>query len=241
MIIVTIIQLGPLRVGLKLTTVVDRANRAQQSYFFRLGDSVESTGEPDAEQGRYTFDRLASRLATRRDENTQLLVGVTDHAVHDEMFSAVAKDLSCIIVSTDDIQTVLKTDGTTDTGYVLFEIAAQLLTIEYRRLSEERFPPTECGAPWHRERRRCIFYWDEERQHTGQKMLEPGLCPPCDAALDRTNVAASFSTAAIGIAKSGLQPIQAWFRRKIANPWVVALTSALASALASIVIWKIIG
>ena len=223
MVNVNIVQLGPLPAGLKLRSVVNRANGAQQSYFFSLVDPVESTGDPDAEQGQYSFDRLASLLATRSQDGITVLVGVTDHPVYPEMFSLVSKNLSCIIVSTADVRGILDSDRTTATGYVLFEMAAQLLTIEYRRLSRERFLPTECGAPWHRERRGCVFDWDEERKHTGEKMLEPTLCVKCTAALDQANVAASFSTAAIRIAKSGLQPIRAWFRRCSSNPWVVAI------------------
>ena len=149
------------------------------------------------------------------------MVGVTDHPVYDELFSAVARDLSCIIVSTADIGNVIDADRTTAAGYVLFEIAAELLTIEYRCLTTERFDPAECKAPWHIARRSCIFDYDDERQHTGGKMLRPQLCEECKLRLRNAGVALSIERAVLRIARAGLAPFRAWLRRAVPRGWAM--------------------
>ena len=156
-------------------------------------------------------------------DQTQLLVGVTDHALYDEMFSAVDETLSCVIVSTADIQEVIEADRTTASGYVLFEIAAELLTIEYRHLTKQSSSPTTCEPPWHKVRRSCIFDYDEQRKHTGSKMLAPTLCPQCESLLNEAGVAPSIKLAATRIAKAGLAPIRAFLRRLVLNSWFTLL------------------
>ena len=210
---VLIVPLGQLPEGLDLARVVKRANKAQKHYSFSLGEELEVATDPDADEEQYTFHTLAVRLGARRDSATQLLVGVTDYGVYDELFSAVDNDLSCIIVSTADIQKLIDADRTTTAGYVLFEIAAELLTIEYRRLTKKSFDPTECGAPWHMVRKSCIFDYDEERKHTGKKMLKPNLCRRCKSQLGDVGVASSIESAALRIASTGLTPFVAFVRR----------------------------
>ena len=199
--------------------MVRRANRAQKYYSFSLGEALSVPTDPDADDGQYTFGALADRLDARLDDGMQLLVGVTDHRVYDELFSAVGKNLRCIVVSTADIRDVIDGDRTTAAGYVLFEIAAELLTIEYRRLTNERFDPTECATPWHKSRQSCIFDYDEEREHTGEKMLQPRLCPECESLLWRAGVASSIKTAALRMASAGLRPFLAFARHVVLGRW----------------------
>ena len=231
---VRIVQIGPLDEGLDLGRVAKRANKAQEQYEFALGDVVNVTTEPDEGDSQYSFEALAERLYVRREDGTQLLVGVTDLHIFDELFSAVDEQLSCVIISTADIQDVIDGDRTTPGGYVLFEIAAQLLTIEYRRMAKWTCPPTTCGKPWHNTRQACIFDYDEERQHTGKKMLKPRLCPECKAILWKAGVASSIEAAALKIAGTGVTPIRTFVRRVLLHRWFT-VSAAFAAGKLSLV------
>ena len=139
-----------------------------------------------------------------------------------KLFSALSPgDLSCIIVSTADIGNVIDADRTTAAGYVLFEIAAELLTIEYRCLTTERFDPAECKAPWHIARRSCIFDYDGRNGSTpAVKMLRPQLCEECKLRLRNAGVALSIERAVLrNRGARGLAPFRAWLRRAVA-PWL---------------------
>ena len=194
---VRLVELGPMRDGLDLARVAKRANRAQSLYHFLVGEPLSVPTEPDAGDGQYTFQELAGRLTVRGVGSAQLLVGVTDHSIYDELFSAVDEDLSCILISTADIGDVIDADRTTAAGYVLFEIAAELLTIEYRRLTNQKSDPTTCELPWHIVRKSCIFDYDSERKHTGEKMLKPDLCAACRSRLRDAGVAPSVEAATL--------------------------------------------
>ena len=226
---VRIVPLVPVRNGLDLDKVVRWANKAQEYYSFSLDEALGVTTDPDAEDEQYRFETLAARLDARSNDGTQLLVGVTDVHVYDELFSAVDQPLRRIIVSTADIRNVIDGDRTTAAGYVLFEIAAELLTIEYRRLTRETFDPTECAAPWHRARQSCIFDYDEEREHTGEKMLQPKLCPTCKSKFWNAGVAESITNAALRMASSGLRPFDARVRRIVLSRWYTLVAGIVAS------------
>ena len=221
---VRIVKLGPIPEELALARVAKMANRPQEQYYFTVGDDLGVMTEPDAEREQYTCGTLAERLGVREGDGADLLVGITDHRVYDELFSAVTEDLTCIIVSTADVRDVIDTDRTSMAGYVLFEIAAELLTIEYRRLARTGFDPTVCGLPWHLVRKSCLFDYDDERKHTGEKILKPHLCAACQSLLRDAGVAPSIERAALRIAGAGLAPVRALLRRWALHRWFALVT-----------------
>ena len=225
---VRLVALGPLREGLDLARVAKSGNKAQALYHFVLGDPLTVIANPDADEGQYTFEALADRLAVRQVGSAQLLVGVTDHSIYDELFSAVDEDLSCILISTDDIREVIDTDRTTAAGYVLFEIAAELLTVEYRRLTGQKSDPAACELPWHVVRKSCIFDYDSERKHTGEKMLKPDLCDACRSRLRDAGVPPSVEAATLRLARAGLAPVRTAVRRLVLHRWFALVAGFIA-------------
>lgn len=225
---VKIVQLGPLHGHLNLREVASKANGSQAHHVFHWDDdAILHLKDPTEDSGRqYSFAALADRLGSKRGADAEVLVGVTDHPIYDELYSAVTSDLRCIVISTADIEEVIDAESTSVAGYVLFEISAQLLTIEYRRLARIMPDPEKCCEPWHLERRSCMFDYDEERKHTGKKMAAPSLCKTCQALLYEAGVAESLQIDTLHIAKAGMTPILTVLRIVAKNPMALILFGA---------------
>lgn len=225
---IKVVQLGPLHEQLNLRGVVNKANRSQGQYIFHLADPLEYLEESTEDEGQYKFDLLADHLQRKRGSDTaQVLIGVTDHAIHDQMFSALSSDFTCILISTADIEEGTITQKTSMAGYVLFEIGAQLLTIEYRRLREIKSEPEECAEPWHKERRTCLFDWDEERKHTGQKIASQKICVLCNSLLSKAGVGQTLIDATTGLARAGLTPVRTFLKNQVRAPIIMLISGAL--------------
>ena len=130
---VRVVRVGPLVAACEVAWLVRAASRSQQFYHFEVGDPVQSLGAPD-EDGAYRIDDLIDILVKSRAEaDGAILVGIVDAEMGDECFSAVNRENDCILVSIDGVQPILEKTRTTLQGYVLVEVAAQLLTIAYRQ------------------------------------------------------------------------------------------------------------
>ena len=86
-------------------------------------------------------------MKSRAEADGAILVGIVDATMGDEYFSAVNRDNYCILVSIDGVESILEKTRTTLQGYVLVEVAAQLLTIDYRQRADISVDPDECGPP----------------------------------------------------------------------------------------------
>lgn len=234
---VRIVQLGrPLHEQLSLKEVVNKANRSQSHYIFHVADSLEYLDEPTEDDGsQYKFDVLAALLQSKRGSDTaQVLIGVTDHEIYDQIFSAVNSDLTCILISTADIDEDNVIQKTSAAGYVLFEIGAQLLTIEHRNLCNIKSNPEDCAKPWHKERRTCVFDWDEERKHTGKKIASPKICEMCRALLYKAGVAESLIDATTSLVRAGLTPIRTFLKNQARDPVITLILGALLGNVAGL-------
>ena len=203
---VEIVPLGPISHEQIIDTAVRRANRGQRNYRLAVGEPVVSLGGPDG-RGRYRFAHLAERMiAARQSSNTDILVGVIDQPLCDELFSGTDRESLAIVVSLDSITDLLQSTGKSPADYLLVEIGAQLLTIEYRRATGLQVDAEHCALPWHRETRSCIFDYCDDRPQSSKKMMEPQLCSACRAALEKANVRHSRVAAAVRIVQRGVDP-----------------------------------
>ena len=211
---VSFVQMGPRDLDRKcdLTHVVKLANRCQEHFEFTVSDPIQSLGNPLAD-GSYTVDILVDVLLNNRVESDEtVLVGVVDSEVGDKVFSCLDRKNRCIIISIDDVDSILKSTSTTLTGYVLVETAAQLLTLEYRRRTNISIDPDNCGDPWHEETRECLFYYCEKREHSGKKLMAPKMCLACQALFDKANMPQSVLMAGTKIFDEG---VRRTFRRSL--------------------------
>ena len=109
-------------------------------------------------------------------------------------------------MSLTNIADTLQRTRRTPADYVLVEIAAQLLAIEYRRLVELKPDPEDCALPWRRETRACVFDYCDNRADTGKKLMEPKLCDHCRAVLGDAHVRQSVIDASVGMVRSAVAP-----------------------------------
>ena len=202
---VRVVRMGPLVPACDVARLVHAANRSQAFYPFEAGDPVQSLGIP-SEDGAYRIDDLIDILVKSRAEaDREILVGIVDATMGDEYFSAVNRDNYCILVSIDGVESILEKTGTTLQGYVLVEVAAQLLTIDYRQRADISVDPDECGPPWHGDTRQCLFDYCEKRDHSGKKLMAPNLCVGCRASLEQANVPQRVLAAATELFNKGIK------------------------------------
>ena len=203
---VTLVQMGPLVPNFDLEKVRHMANKAQKVFTFTVGDQITTVGSTDRDE-QYKFNDLSQTLKQRSEEDINVLIGVIDSKIHNELYSGVDGDNQLIIVSLADIRNMLQLSRKGYNDYVLCEIGAQLLAIEYRRIRSISFDPEECGVPWHEETLSCLFDYDENRDHTYKKLMSPKLCAKCKALLAEANVGMSVQTACVNIVKAGLRAV----------------------------------
>ncbi len=206
MVNVQIIKMGPLPKEISIHRIMKRGNKAQNYYSFGVGDELTALGGSD--DGRYTADHLLELLEQNRGSAAiDVLIGVADCQIHDDLFSTVDENNKCIIISTqaNDIRGMVKKIPTTIEAYVLVEIGAQLLTIEYRRATNTAADPEESVLPWHEETKTCVFDYSDDFEHTGKKLIAVSLCESCKALLTETNIRFSVKSACIDIVNSGVK------------------------------------
>jgi hypothetical protein len=204
MVDVEVIHMGAPFHELNLAEVVKIGNLAQQHFRFISGDKILHLGDPD-EDGRYGVSQLIDLLEARKKGNAaRIFVGVIDSPLQDELFSAVDSTNSHIIVSIDDIAGILSTSNKACVDYVLFEIAAQLLTIEYRRSIGKCAPPEECHDPWHKETRSCVFDYCDYRPQTWKKLISLHLCDECRMLLSSPDIQ-TVMTACLDLVKKAVR------------------------------------
>jgi len=154
---VQIIQLGSLTPSLNLKGVARFANKTQTHFQFISGDPIEHLGDPD-DEGKYKVRDLGTLLETRRNQGSvDVAVGVVDSPLYYELFSGVDTTNNNIVISTVPFEELPAAVKIPIDAYILVEIAAQLLTIEYRRQNNIGVEPEECASPWHGKTRSLSF------------------------------------------------------------------------------------
>lgn len=203
---VQLVGMGPLPSGLNLGKVVRVANKVQHHFCFVMGDPINNLGEPDADGG-YRVANLAGLLEKRRQAaRAEVAIGVVDSQVLIELFSGVDKESKNVVISTDAMADILARTKNSLAAYVLMEVAAQLLTIEYRQQTNMSAEPEDCAIPWHNEMKSCLFDYCNERSQIGKKLIAPTLCAACDAALESANIRKSVKEACLKIVKEAVRP-----------------------------------
>ena len=174
--------MGPPIPELDLSKVVSMANKSTDIFNFSLGDRINTVGSPD-QDGQYGFSYLADNLkGNRAEKDLDVLIGVIDSQIYDELYSSTDEDNKCIIISVKNVKSILDRARKSYTDYLLCEIGAQLLAIELRRTKKNiSIVPEDCGQPWHKETKSCLFDYDENRDDTFKKLMSPQLCTKCKA------------------------------------------------------------
>jgi len=104
-------------------------------------------------------------------------------------------------------------------AYVLVQIAAQLLTIEYRRASNTAADPEDCEPPWHGETKSCVFDYSDVTEDTGKKLIAPQLCESCKSLLAKKNIRQSVISACMRIVDLAVRPkVHTLIRDLIGSP-----------------------
>ena len=104
---VQMVWMGSEYPGLNLNDVVRVANKAQQTFQFTVGYKIETVGVQDKD-GQYSFGHLARLLKkTRRVDDVEIIVGVIDAMIYDELFSTTDEDDTCVIISVNDVDGIL--------------------------------------------------------------------------------------------------------------------------------------
>ena len=229
---VQILGMGPLVPGLKLEDVVGVANSAQNSFEFSVGVPIETLGTADKDDGQYFFDSLENLLEeNRRNDDVDVLVGVIDEQIDDELFSSINKECSCIIISVAGVDEILERSDKTYADYVLCETAAQLLALKYRKHSGIHADPKECEKPWHRQPKICLFDYDETRRHTYKKLMFPKLCKPCEALFEDANFPGPIKDDCVKLVEKGLKPWLSALRETVKSIWFLILTPVLLAGI----------
>src|SRR5882762_5720488 len=130
---VEIVQMGSPIHSLNLQAVSRTANRVQSHFNFVVGDPINTIGEPYTDDGEYKVADLAGLLERRSQNEVESEVGITDAPLCEEFFSGVDSASKHIVISLAPIENLLPRINKSKADYVLLEIAAQLLTVEYRR------------------------------------------------------------------------------------------------------------
>jgi hypothetical protein len=201
---VEIVQMGPPIHDLNLRGVARTANRVQNHFIFDVGDPINTIGEPCTNEGEYKAGDLAILLEKRRQDGAEFEVGITDVPLFDELFSGVDNASRNIVISLAPIESLLPRINKSKADYVLLEIAAQLLTTDYRRQADLSVEPEVCALPWHKETRSCVFDYCDNPPETLKKLMAPKLCSVCRSLLESANIRESVITACLNIVKKAV-------------------------------------
>jgi len=202
--IVEIVQMGPLPHDLNLRIVTKTANKVQDHFQLVLGDPINHLGQPNSD-GEYKVADLAVLLETRRHQSdAELEVGITDAPLCEGLFSGVDNASNNIVVSLAPMETLLPRINKSKADYVLLEIAAQLLTTDYRRQTDLSVDPEVCALPWHKETKSCVFDYCDNPPETLKKLMAPKLCSECRSMFETANIRESVITACLNIVKKAV-------------------------------------
>lgn len=180
-------------------------------YCFGVGYPIASIGDPD-QDGQYSFKPLTRLLQKTKDE-ADIVVGVIDEPLFEDLFSTVDEDCRCIVISTWNVEGILGPSGKNHADYVLCETAAQLLAIDYRKRKEFfTANPQKCELPWHKETRSCLLDYDEERRQTYKKLMSPQLCKKCKVLLEEATVPQPAQDVCVSIVKKGIRRVRSAVR-----------------------------
>jgi hypothetical protein len=182
---VIIVGLGPVSRRVNLTRVVSRLNRAQREYTFDLDDPLLNLPPPTMANptGNYLPQYDAKELFGYLDRHRaspqadSIVFGVIDSKVFDDLYSTIDCDnrYGVVSVRTSSLTDVLAESRKTIEQYVELEISAQLLAIQYRRRATIHADPSQCAAPWHIDRRDCLFDYYGLSKGNVQKLIAPRL------------------------------------------------------------------
>jgi len=200
---VQIIQVGGGDPIISLKLVRRIASMVQCYYNFHVGDAITNLGNP-MDDGLYSIKTLLNVLIDNRHSNeVSITVGITHCKLQYEMMSAVDPDNKAILITTDPdtIKEFIEDVKSNPTAYVLFELGAQLLTIDYRRRTNLKVDSEECDLPWHPQPKGCVFDYCDNPRDTRMKLIKPNICDECTSYLESANVGGSAISACEKIIK----------------------------------------
>jgi hypothetical protein len=182
-----LVAFGDISHHLDVKRLAKRLNRSSPAFCFTALQSVTDIPVPTmppAKSGtsspQYAADALFALLRSHGSSRTfDILVGIIDSEIYDEMFSLLdpANRLILISTRTPHIQTILAKSNRTFYNYVGLEIAAQLLCALYRLKVGIQTRPEECQPPWHIERLNCLYDWYGMSPANVTKLLRPRISP----------------------------------------------------------------
>lgn len=205
---VQLIQVGQADLDVNLKEIMRLANKVQSQYDFFIGDQLTKLGDPLGDSGNYLPKTLLDLLISNRsDDANAITVGITYVPLHEEILSTVDQNNQAVLVTThpDLTEPFLSRVKTNPTQWVMFEIAAQLLTIEYRCRTKIQIDPQDCGLPWHKELSSCIFDYNDVIADTSKKLMSPDVCSTCEYNLDKANIGDSVRSAIKSIINRALR------------------------------------
>lgn len=236
---VLVISLGPAQERVGLRGLVKLLNEVQDQYEFAVGDDLLNLPPPSRprEDGRndppqYAAKDLFEYMKKHREAGETVLVGVIDSEVYNELFSATDADNSAIVVSmrVDGLPRLLKLTRKTWEQYVALEIGAQLLAIQYRRNAALSADPEECEAPWHVDRRNCLFdYYGLSEDDVGlsedkvSKLLSPKLSDQTLTEMREAEVPRSLIDATLNIVRGASRTRWRTVARRVLRDPVVTI------------------
>ena len=225
-----LIQMGTLGHDSNITTIARYGNKAQDLYTFSIGDPICELDTPNSD-GKYTVTELLTKLLdARSEENIDILVGIVDMPLVDDIFSSTDPKNSAIIVSTQSglIRSTVTRVNSTIEKYILMEIAAQILAIAYRRAAKINADPEDCEKPWHEQTKSCIFDYSDHLPDTAKKLVNPNICVSCKALFSEHNVGNSIQRSCRRIINLTRQSRWRNLLRDVArNPWFMVVFGGL--------------
>ncbi len=144
-----IVEVG--RVAIDLNDLVGKLNRDQTFFEFRFADPVTNVSEPDLGPYEYSFRRIASLAAQRREAGDDYIIAVTSVPLENNYFSEGLSDERAIVITTHEADYLMEIARSPLSKYVAVEIVSNVLSLEYQRVGGEEH------KLWHAAPLGCIF------------------------------------------------------------------------------------
>ena len=195
---VFLVALGPLNNKVDLEHLASLLNKHQLFYRFDVLSSLQNLPYPAIPRPGNNLpafhpDQLFEYMEEKRRSagGDVLLAGVIDSEVHDDLYSTSDRfNRACIVsLRTDNLAEVIAESGKTYEQYVALELAAQLLSIQFRRAAGISADPCACVSPWHEERLNCLFDYYGLTSGNVTKLIEARLSSHVVAEMEAHDVA----------------------------------------------------
>jgi hypothetical protein len=208
--VIHVLALGPISHKVNLTKLVDQLNACQHRYAFREADPIWHLPEPGAAPGNspvyqpHDLFNVIEKQRTKSGLQRHIVAAITDNEIFEDLYSTIDNKNQAILISlrAESLAEILASARKSYTQYAALELGAQLLALKYRRCAQVTIDPTDCGPPWHRDRRNDLFdYFGLDPTNT-RKLLAPKLDEESVSALRLVGVPDSIRNASLSIVRS---------------------------------------